>query len=76
MLDDWKAQIMVEMAKKINNPQFSNHLDFVVMVTQGLSRSPFTDWIINKPKLKDFVIQTFKQFDKKGDLIDHIFHFQ
>ena len=41
-----------------------------------MSRSPFTEWIVEEPKPKDFVVLTFKQFDGKFDPVDHIFNFQ
>ena len=46
------------------------------MAIQGANRSPFTEWIVDEPKLKDFVVPSFKQFDGKFDLVDHIFNFQ
>ena len=42
-LEDWKAQILAEMTKKINGySRFNNPQDLDVMATQGVSRSPFT----------------------------------
>ena len=46
------------------------------MATWGISRSPFTEWIIDEPKPKDFLVPSFKQFDGKSDPVDHIFDFQ
>ena len=46
------------------------------MATLGVSRSPFTKWIVDEPKLKDFVVPSFKQFDGKSNTVDHIFNFQ
>ena len=76
-LEDWKQQIMVEMTKKLRGyNRFTNPLDLVVMATRGVSRSPFIEWIVEEPKPKDFVVPTFKQFNGKSDLVDHIFNFQ
>ena len=75
-LEEWKAQIMAEMAKKMGSYRFSNPLDLATMATCGVSRSPFTEWIIEEAKPKDFVVATFKQFDGKANPVDHIFHFQ
>ena len=75
-LEDLKAQIMAEMAKKMGGCRLSNPTDLVVMATHGVSRSPFMDWIVEEPKPKDFVVPIFKQFDDKFDPVDHIFHFQ
>ena len=75
-LEDWKQQIMAEMTKKIGrygrciNPQ-----DLAVMATRGVNRSPFTEYIVDEPKPKDFVVPMFKQFDGKFDPVDHIFNF-
>ena len=46
------------------------------MATRGVNRSPFIEWIVDEPKLKDFVVPSFKQFDGKSDPMDHIFNFQ
>ena len=76
-LEDWKAQILAEMTKKIKGyGRFNNPQDLVVMATWGVNRSPFTEWIVDKPKPKDFVVPSLKQFDGKSDPVDHIFNFQ
>ena len=67
---------MAEMAKKIVGYRFSNHSDLAVMATRGVNRSSFTDWIIDEPKPKDFIVPSFRKFDGKTDPMDHIFHFQ
>ena len=75
-LEDWKAQILAEMTKKMGGySQFTNPLDLAMMATRGVNRSPFTEWIIEEPKPKDFVVPTFKQFDGKSDPVDHILTF-
>ena len=56
--------------------RFTNRLDLAMMATRGVSRSPFTEWIIEESKPKDFVVPTFKQFDGKSDPVDHIFNYQ
>ena len=35
---------------------FTNPLDLVVMATREVSRSLFTEWIVEEPKPKDFVV--------------------
>lgn len=56
---------MTEMAKKIGNYKFQSHYDLATVATYGMSRSPFTNWIIEEPKPKDFMVLIFKQFDGK-----------
>ena len=74
--EDWKAHILAEMIKKIGGyGRFNNPQDLVVMATWGVNRSPFTEWIVDEPKPKDFVVPSFKQFDGKLDPVDHIFNF-
>ena len=77
-LEDWKAYILAEMTKKIGGGygRFSNPQDFAMMATRGVNRSPFTEWIMDEPKPKDFIVPFFKQFDGKSDPVDHIFNFQ
>ena len=76
-LEDQKAQILAKMTKKMGGYcRFTNPLDLIMMATQGVSRSPLTEWIIDEAKPKDFVIPTFKQFDGKSNPVDHIFNFQ
>ena len=68
---------MAEMTKKIGGyNRFTNPLDLAVMATRGVRRSPFTEWIVEELKPKDFVVPNFKQFNGKSDLVDHIFNFQ
>ena len=60
-LEDWKAQILTEMTKKMRGyGRFTNPQDLVVIATRGVNRSPFMEWIIDEPKLKDFVVPSFK----------------
>ena len=76
-MQDWKAQTLAEMTKKIGGySRFNNPQDLVVMATRGVSRSPFTKWMKDEPKPKDFVVPSFKQFDEKSDRVDHSFNFQ
>ena len=75
--EHWKAQILAEMTKKMGEyGRFNNPPDLVVMATPGVNRSLFTEWIVEEPKPKDFVVPSFKQFDGKSDPVDHIFNFQ
>ena len=76
-LEDWKTQILTEMTKKMGGyGRFTNPQDLAVMATRGVNRSPFKEWIVDQPKLKDLLVPSFKQFDGKSDLVDHIFNFQ
>ena len=76
-LQDWKAQILAEMTKNMGGyNRFTNPLDLAMMATRGVNRSPFTEWRIEEPKPKYFVVPTFKQFDGKSNPVDHIFNFQ
>ena len=76
-LEDWKAQILAKMTKKIGGyGRFSNPQDLAMMATRGVNKSPFMEWIVDQPKPKDFVVPSFKQFDRKSDPVDHIFNFQ
>ena len=43
-LEDWKAQILAEMTKKMGGySRFTNPLDLAMMATRGVSKSPFTE---------------------------------
>ena len=76
-LKEWKAHILAKMTKKIRGySRFNNPQNLVVMATRGVNRFPFTKWIVDEPKPKDFVVPFFKQFDGKLDPVDHIFNFQ
>ena len=75
-LEDQKTHILAEMMKKIGRyGRFSSPQDLVVLATPGVNRSPFTEWIVNEPKPKDFIVPSFKQFDGKSDPVDHISNF-
>ena len=77
-LEDWKAQILAEMTKKIGGgyDRFSNPQDLAMIATTGVNKSLFAKWIVDEPKSKNFVVPSFKQFDGKSDPMDHIFNFQ
>ena len=75
-LEDWKAQILAEMTKKMGGyEKFSNPQDLAMMATRRVSKSPFAEWLVEEPKPKDFVVPSLKQFDGKTDHVDHIFNF-
>ena len=61
-LEDWKVQILAEMTKKIGGRygRFSNPQDLAIMATWWVNRSSFTEWIVDEPKPKDFVVPSFK----------------
>ena len=60
-LEDWKVQILAKMTKKIRGyGRFSNPQDLAMMATQGVNTSPFTEWIVDEPKPKYFVVPSFK----------------
>ena len=46
------------------------------MVIQGVIQSPFANWILEELKPRDFVSPSFRSFEGKRDLIDHIYQFQ
>ena len=76
-LEDWKAQILAEMTKKMGGyGRFTNPQDLAMLATRGVNRSLFMEWIVEEPKPKYFVVPSFKQFDGKSDPMDHIFNFQ
>ena len=76
-MEDWKVQILAKMTKKMGGyGRFTNPQDLAMMATRGVNRSSFTEWTVEEPKPKDFVVPSFNQFDGKSDLVDHIFNFQ
>ena len=45
------------MTKKIGGyGRLSNPQDLPMMATRGVNKSPFTKWIVEEPKPKDFVV--------------------
>ena len=60
-LEDWKAQILAEMTKKVEGyDRFNNPQDLAMMATRKVNRLPFTQWIVDEPKPKVFVIPSFQ----------------
>ena len=60
-LEDWKAQILVEMTKKMGGyGRFTNPQNLAMMATRGINKSLFTKWIVEEPKPKDFMVHSFK----------------
>ena len=65
------------MTKKIGGyKRFSSPQYLAVTTTRGVKKLPFTEWIVNELKPKDFAVPSFKLFDGKTDPVDHIFNFQ
>ena len=71
---EWKKQMMEEMMQKVN--QLGTYGDMTEQVIRGVTQSPFTEWISDEPKPKDFVVPTMQSFDGSSDLVDHLYQFQ
>ena len=55
-------QILAKMTKKIGGyRRFSDPQDLAMMSTREVNKSPFTEWIVDEPKPKDFIVPSFKQ---------------
>ncbi|XP_062119221.1 uncharacterized protein LOC133832968 [Humulus lupulus] len=68
--------MMREMLQKFSNGRSAyatKHLDLVSRTTE---KSPFSEWIQNEPKPRDFVIPSLPAFNGKGDPLNHLFQFQ
>ncbi|XP_062075469.1 uncharacterized protein LOC133779531 [Humulus lupulus] len=75
-LDSWKEDMMREMMQKFSDRQSvytTEHLDLVSRTTE---KSPFSEWIQNEPKPRDFIIPSLPAFNGKGDPLNHLFQFQ
>ncbi|XP_062099702.1 uncharacterized protein LOC133805534 [Humulus lupulus] len=75
-LDSWKEDMMREMMQKFSDGRSAyatKHLDLVSRTTE---KSPFSEWIQNDPKPRDFVIPFLPTFNGKGDPLNHLFQFQ
>ena len=71
---EWKKQMMEEMMQKVN--QLGTYGDMTEQVIRGVTQSPFTEWISDEPKPKDFVVPTMQSFDGSSDPVDHLYQFQ
>ncbi|XP_062080813.1 uncharacterized protein LOC133785610 [Humulus lupulus] len=75
-LDSWKEDMMREMMQKFSDglsAYATEHLDLVSRTTE---KSPFSEWIQNEPKPRDFIIYSLPAFNGKGDSLNHLFQFQ
>ncbi|XP_062075095.1 uncharacterized protein LOC133779115 [Humulus lupulus] len=54
----------------------AHDFDFAELVSRTTYKSPFTEWIQNEPKPRDFVIPPLPAFKGKENMLSHLFQFQ
>ena len=67
-----KEEMIPEAAKRLGDIRTQIPLDLADIVIQGMSRFPFTEWIEEEVKPRDFALPTFYKFNKKTDPISHL----
>lgn len=60
--------------QKVN--QLEMHGDLTEQLIRGLTQSPFIEWILDVPNLKDFVVLIMQSFNGSSDPVDHLYQFQ
>ncbi|XP_062118569.1 uncharacterized protein LOC133832211 [Humulus lupulus] len=75
-LDSWKEDMMREMMQKFSDGQSVYATEHFDLVSRTTEKSPFSEWIQNEPKPRDFIIPSLPAFNGKGDLLNHLFQFQ
>ncbi|XP_062080162.1 uncharacterized protein LOC133784911 [Humulus lupulus] len=75
-LDSWKEDMMREMMQKFSDGRSVHATEHLDLVSRTTEKSPFSEWIQNEPKPRDFIIPSLPAFNGKGDLLNHLFQFQ
>ncbi|XP_062093990.1 uncharacterized protein LOC133800026 [Humulus lupulus] len=75
-LDSWKEDMMREMMQKFSDGRSAYATEHLDLVSRTTEKSPFSEWIQNEPKPRDFVIPSLPAFNGKGDPLNHLFQFQ
>ncbi|XP_062085511.1 uncharacterized protein LOC133791606 [Humulus lupulus] len=68
--------MMKEVLQKFSEGRSSYQMEVADLSMRRADKTLFTDWIVQEPKPKDFVIPTLPAFNGRGDPLDHIFQFQ
>ncbi|XP_062119325.1 uncharacterized protein LOC133833084 [Humulus lupulus] len=75
-LDSWKEDMMREMMQKFSDGRSAYATDHLDLVSRTTEKSPFSEWIMNEPKPRNFIIPSLPTFNGKGDPLNHLFQFQ
>ncbi|XP_062119130.1 uncharacterized protein LOC133832864 [Humulus lupulus] len=75
-LDSWKEDMMREMMQKFSDGRSAYATEHLDLVSRTTEKSPFSEWIQNEPKPRDFLIPSLPAFNGKGDPLNHLFQFQ
>ncbi|XP_062085444.1 uncharacterized protein LOC133791539 [Humulus lupulus] len=75
-LDSWKEDMMREMMQKFSDGRSAYATEHLDLVSRTNEKSPFSEWIQNEPKPRDFIIPSLPAFNGKGDPLNHLFQFQ
>ncbi|XP_062074900.1 uncharacterized protein LOC133778903 [Humulus lupulus] len=75
-LDSWKEDMMREMMQKFSDGRSAYATEHLDLVSRTTMKSPFSEWIQNEPKPRDFIILSLPAFNGKGDPLNHLYQFQ
>ncbi|XP_062088969.1 uncharacterized protein LOC133795534 [Humulus lupulus] len=75
-LDNWKEDMLREMMQKFSDGRSAYATEHLDLVSRTTEKSPFSEWIQNEPKPRDFIIPSLPAFNGKGDPLNHLFQFQ
>ncbi|XP_062073353.1 uncharacterized protein LOC133777679 [Humulus lupulus] len=68
--------MLQEVMQKFSDGRPAHATEHMDLVSRTTKRSPFAEWIQNKPKPRDFVIPPLPTFNGKGDPLNHLFQLQ
>ena len=73
---DLSKRLIEEVAKRIGRFSTNNSIDKALEAIRGISKSPFTSWIIQEVKPKEFNPPILDKFDRKADPVAHLLQFK
>ena len=69
-------KMIKEVVRKIGRVSIGSPIDKVEEATRGISKSPFTQWIVREVKPKGFNLPMLEKFQGKSDPISHLLRFK
>ena len=69
-------KMIEEVVRRVGKILTGNLMDKAKEAMRGISRSPFTQWIMKEVKLKRFNTPMLEKFQEKSDPVSHLLQFK
>ena len=75
-LMELNEKIIEEVVRRVGKIPTNKPMDKAKKAMRGISKSPFTQWIVKEVKLKNFNPPMLEKFQEKSDPISHLLQFK